>query len=93
MLDWWANDHFERHIIQLQVFLLLEEEVYFENNVENGPFVSYYKSGKLKETGTYADGLKTGEWKSFDEEGTLITGVKEEASDVKWIVNDCDIIA
>ena len=51
--------------------------------MENGPFISYYKSGKLKETGTYTDGLKTGEWKSFDEEGTLIIGVKEEVSAVK----------
>ena len=38
----------------------------------NGPFKKYYHSGQIAEQGEYKNGLKTGEWKSWRESGTLI---------------------
>lgn len=38
----------------------------------NGPFKKYYHSGQIAEQGSYKNGLRIGEWKSWRESGTLI---------------------
>jgi antitoxin component YwqK of YwqJK toxin-antitoxin module len=44
----------------------------YSNILLNGQYTEYYLNKSLKEQGTYKSGLKTGKWKSWNEDGTLI---------------------
>ena len=58
----------------------LKEEVTFNNNIEDGPFVEYYENGNKKAEGAYQpfdlgygeEGMEHGELKEYDESGNLI---------------------
>jgi hypothetical protein len=52
-----------------------KEEVYFKDNEENGPYKSYYKSGKIKDVGSFENAQKSGNWKTFYENGNLMNEV------------------
>ena len=43
---------------------------------KNGPFALYYKSGKLKEKGTYKDDVVHEKVSYFEEDGTLFMEVE-----------------
>ena len=53
---------------QLQAKLPLDEFGHY-----HGPSTYYYKDGSTQSTGDYTHGLKTGQWKNFDEKGTLLS--------------------
>lgn len=42
----------------------------FSGKLLNGPYTAFYLNKSLKEQGTYRDGLKTGVWHSWKEDGT-----------------------
>jgi antitoxin component YwqK of YwqJK toxin-antitoxin module len=42
-----------------------------QSTPQNGPLKNYYKTGELLSEGHYKDGKKTGEWKSYNEDGSL----------------------
>jgi len=48
-------------------------EVYFNNDVYNGPYKLWHSNGKLKETGEFSNNSKTGKWITYDETGNVIT--------------------
>ncbi|MCQ4035479.1 toxin-antitoxin system YwqK family antitoxin [Kaistella montana] len=43
----------------------------YGNQVERGPFKSYFENGKLNKVGSYNNGNPDGEWKIYDENGIL----------------------
>jgi antitoxin component YwqK of YwqJK toxin-antitoxin module len=43
----------------------------FSGKLLNGSYIEYYPNKNLKEQGTFKKGLKTGAWKSWNEDGTL----------------------
>jgi antitoxin component YwqK of YwqJK toxin-antitoxin module len=45
----------------------------FKNNLRDGRGIVYYRNGKIQIDGYYEKGERTGRWKSFDEEGNLIS--------------------
>jgi antitoxin component YwqK of YwqJK toxin-antitoxin module len=56
---------------QLQAYLPLDE---FGQHHGTGTF--YYQDGNIQSTGKFTHGIKTGEWKTFDENGKLTETVK-----------------
>lgn len=52
-----------------------------------GRLTYFYKSGKLKAEGPFADGMMQGEWRFYDESGRLLqTGnLKDNLKDGLWI--------
>ena len=50
----------------------LQADLKFDNYGQfDGPATYYYESGAIKSTGNYKHGLSTGEWKEYDESGTV----------------------
>ena len=47
-------------------------EVYFDNDLYNGPYKSWYANGQLKETGQFSNNRKTGTWTDYDKAGNVI---------------------
>ncbi len=47
-------------------------ELTYLNDKENGPFKSFYSTGKLKETGYKLNGMNDSIWKYYDENGQLV---------------------
>ena len=45
----------------------------FKNNLRDGRGIVYFRNGKIQIDGYYEKGERTGLWKSFDEEGNLIS--------------------
>jgi antitoxin component YwqK of YwqJK toxin-antitoxin module len=44
----------------------------YVNGKEEGPFKKYYKNGVLQEQCRYKDGMLHGEYRYWDEKGTLL---------------------
>jgi antitoxin component YwqK of YwqJK toxin-antitoxin module len=44
----------------------------YTNNILNGEYKEYYRTGKLKVAGKYVDGLKDGEWVEYDAHGQVV---------------------
>jgi antitoxin component YwqK of YwqJK toxin-antitoxin module len=53
----------------------LESVTEYRSNRKHGLYTSYYPSGAVKETGEYAADKKHKEWKTFDEQGKLLSSV------------------
>ena len=51
---------------------VIKEELHFKNGIQDGPHISYYKSGEIKRKGTYKDGLMNGTWTMFSETGNKL---------------------
>lgn len=41
-------------------------------DVLHGPFLAYHPNGQLKEAGRFKEGIKQGEWRSWNERGELV---------------------
>jgi antitoxin component YwqK of YwqJK toxin-antitoxin module len=54
---------------------LMTEGFYLDGLLE-GEFVSYHPDGKVQTRGNYKNGIQTGNWEYFDEEGNLLTEEK-----------------
>jgi antitoxin component YwqK of YwqJK toxin-antitoxin module len=53
---------------------VISEEEFYEKGVITGIYKTYYKNGKLSETGEFnKDGEKTGVWKNYSEDNVLIS--------------------
>lgn len=50
----------------------------YSGKLLNGSYADYYQNKQLKESGWYAAGLKTGQWKAWSEQGALL-------NDYQWI--------
>lgn len=48
-------------------------DCHYHNGLLDGHCHTYYPSQVLKEEGQYTDGRKTGEWKTFNEDGDLVS--------------------
>ena len=46
-------------------------KVNFAKGKLNGKFYEYYRTGELRETGTYLNGLREGNWKEFYKSGKI----------------------
>ena len=44
----------------------------YSGKLLNGLYTEYYQNKNLKEQGTYKNGLKTGSWRDWKEDGTLL---------------------
>jgi hypothetical protein len=53
----------------------LAEELFFADNLENGPAVFYHPTGQLAMQGTYQDGEMIGECEFYNADGSLPEGV------------------
>ena len=47
-------------------------ECQFHDNQMNGPAKTYFPNTALKEEGCYVNGQKSGQWKTYNEDGDLI---------------------
>jgi hypothetical protein len=47
------------------------DETTIKNGVPNGPYISYYQNGSIKETGLLINGLRNSVWKFFDSSNNL----------------------
>lgn len=45
----------------------------YKNDALDGNYVNYYSNGIVKEEGTFVEGMKVGEWKTYDIEGNVIS--------------------
>lgn len=45
----------------------------YENDKLNGKYISYYHNGAMREEGLYKEGVKVGEWRTYDLEGNVIS--------------------
>ena len=52
----------------------LAEDLYFKDNMENGPAVFYHDNGQIAMKGTYKMGQMVGEWQFYDEYGNKPSG-------------------
>lgn len=52
---------------------VLQMECEYHNGLLEGPCRIYYASQLLKEEGQYTQGRKTGEWKTYNEDGDLVS--------------------
>lgn len=71
----------------------LEQEVTFnQNGKPNGKSISYYSDGTVFEDFNYKDGLKEGEWKTFDKKGKLrkTETYKNDLKEGKWVAQLLD---
>lgn len=51
--------------------LAIKEKSLEGKKLREGPFISYHDNGRIHKSGSYKNGLKTGEWKEFDKYGKL----------------------
>lgn len=52
---------------------VLMMECQYKDNLMDGPAKSYYPSGALKEEGSFAKGQKVGVWKTYNEDGDVVS--------------------
>lgn len=45
----------------------------YKNDALDGDYVHYYSNGVVKEKGSFVEGMKVGEWKTYDIEGNVIS--------------------
>ena len=55
----------------------------FVNDVLEGPAKNYYPSGALKEEGQFHNDKKSGIWKTYNEDGDVISTENFSAPDLK----------
>jgi len=64
---------------------ILISEIEYDQNLFNGKHILYHADGKIRETGKYSEGERTGIWYIYDEAGELIlTTVYVEGREVQW---------
>jgi antitoxin component YwqK of YwqJK toxin-antitoxin module len=51
----------------------------YKQDKEEGPVKMYHLNGKLRQSGTFKNGLKEGSWLEFDENGSLLKHEKFRA--------------
>jgi antitoxin component YwqK of YwqJK toxin-antitoxin module len=60
-------------------------EIEYDQDLYNGKYVLYHANGKIRETGKYSGGERTGIWYLYDEEGELLlTTVYVEGREIQW---------
>lgn len=52
---------------------ILLMECQYHNNLLNGPAKVYYSNSSIKEEGSYVGGEKSGKWKTYNEDGDLVS--------------------
>jgi antitoxin component YwqK of YwqJK toxin-antitoxin module len=51
---------------------VLRSEIFYNMNVEDGPYIEYHDTAQVKKEGFCKDGKESGEWKYRDEQGVLM---------------------
>lgn len=71
-------------VIGLIVCLMLLHQAMAQSTPMNGKYKTYYRSGGVKESGKYKDGVKHGIWMYYLESGSLTRKEKWKMGTLLW---------